>query len=127
MSFEQEVDQAVGAHGAWKSRLKQAIDSGKIDTPIATIQSNNQCQFGKWLYGSNLPASTKSSPQYQTIAELHTQFHKLAAHVAELAASGKKDKATEAMAPDSEFAKVSSKLVMGLMAWKKSLRQVEVQ
>ncbi|MBI5267020.1 MAG: CZB domain-containing protein [candidate division Zixibacteria bacterium] len=124
MDHAQEIDKAVGAHGMWKNRLKQAIESGKLDTPVATIRTNNQCAFGKWLYGPTLSAQDKSSEYYKTVTELHTQFHQVAAQVAELATSGKKNEAEKALAPDSRFASISSKLTAAMLSWKKSLSTV---
>lgn len=124
MDHAHEIDQAVGAHGMWKGRLKQAIDSGKLDTPVATIRTNNQCAFGKWLYGSTLSAQDKSSEYYKTVTELHTQFHQAAAQVAELATSGKKNEAEKLLVPDGRFASISSKLTAAMVAWKKSFSAV---
>jgi hypothetical protein len=124
MDHAQEIDKAVGAHGMWKNRLKQAIDTGKLDTPVLTIGANNQCPFGKWLYGPTVTAHDKASEHYKTVAELHTQFHKAAAKVAELATTGKKSEAEKSLAPNSEFANISTKLTTAMLAWKKTFTTV---
>lgn len=90
MADIQEIDKAIGAHGMWKGRLKIAIDTGKVDAPVTTIRMDNQCVFGKWLYGTTLTSADKSSSDYQAVKTLHAEFHKVAAMVAELVESGKK-------------------------------------
>lgn len=115
----EELDKAIGAHGMWKARLKSAIDSGKIDTPIELIRIDNQCAFGKWFYGSTISDIDKSSIHYKTIKELHAEFHRVAARVAELAISGKKAEAAKMMAYGGEYSSISSNLTQAMIAWKK--------
>ncbi|NVO11408.1 MAG: CZB domain-containing protein [Bacteroidales bacterium] len=118
MANIEELDKAIGAHGLWKSRLKSAIESGKIDVDIATIRIDNQCAFGRWLYGSTLSSVDKSSSHYKTVKELHTEFHIIAARVAEMAISGKKIGAEMMIASGGDYAKISSKLTQAMMDWK---------
>ncbi|MEK7775039.1 MAG: CZB domain-containing protein [Candidatus Zixiibacteriota bacterium] len=115
-----EIDNAIGAHGLWKTRLKVAIDTGKLDASPSEIKMNNHCAFGKWLYGSSLTAQDKASKHYLTISELHSQFHKIAAQIAELALAGRKAEAETLLSHKGEFATVSAKLTSALMDWKKS-------
>lgn len=114
-----ELDKAIGAHGMWKSRLKQAITTGKADAPIDTIRVDNACAFGKWLYGPTLSASEKASPDYKTVRDLHAQFHRCAARVAELAQNGKASDAEKMLSLDGEFTLASHKLTQAMMDWKK--------
>ncbi len=114
-----EIDKAIGAHGMWKTRLKMAIDTGKVDTPVETIRLDNQCALGKWLYGATLGTQDKSSEIYKTVQSQHADFHKSAARVAELALSGKKADAEKMMGLNGEFSVVSGKLIGTLMEWKK--------
>jgi methyl-accepting chemotaxis protein len=120
MANVEELDKAIAAHGMWKVRLKSAIDTGTIDTPVATIQMDNQCAFGKWLYGDTMTSADKSSAQYKTVKELHAEFHKTAAQVAQLATTGKKADAEKMMASGGAYNSVSAKLTSAMMAWKNS-------
>lgn len=113
-----EIDKAIYAHGMWKIRLKTAIDTGAFDTPVDTIRVDNQCAFGKWLYGETLDAADRASIDYQAVRKLHAEFHQAAARVAELALAGRKPEAEKLMGPDAEFASVSMKLTMAMMDWK---------
>lgn len=119
MASIEELDKAIGAHGMWKVRLKSAIESGKIDTPIETIRVDDQCAFGKWFFGSTLSPQDKASSHYKTVKELHAEFHKTAARVAELAVNGKKAEAEKMIATGGEYASISSKLTQAMMEWKK--------
>lgn len=121
MSIKDEISSAIAAHGQWKVRLKDAIHSGKIDVPINTIKVDNQCAFGKWFYGPTVTAEIKNSSHYKTIKELHAQFHKVAADVAQLAVAGKKDEAEKALGFGSEFAIVSASLTKAMMDWKNTV------
>ena len=117
MANIQEIDKAIAAHGMWKVRLKSAISTGTSEMPVATIRTDNQCAFGQWLYGQTLSASDKATPNYKTVKDLHAEFHKVAAKVAEFALSGKKDEAENVLS--HEFAATSVKLTAAMMEWKK--------
>jgi len=117
MADIQAIDTAIGAHGMWKARLKSAISTGKSEVPVATIKLDNQCAFGQWLYGSTLSATDKATPNYKTVKDLHAEFHKVAAKVADLALSGKKDDAEKILS--TEFSTASIKLTAAMMEWKK--------
>ncbi len=116
---KQQIDKGVGAHAVWKIRLKQAIESGKMDTSIDNVRVDNVCAFGKWFYGGSIPDSVKQSADYAAIREMHAEFHKTAAKVAEHALAGNRRDAEQLMAGDGAFAAISLKLTSALMAWKK--------
>jgi hypothetical protein len=82
MANKEELDKAIAAHGLWKARLKSAIDTRKLETDVETIRSENQCSFGKWLFGPTLTSADRSSLHYVTIKALHAEFHKTAAIIA---------------------------------------------
>lgn len=121
---DQEIVKAIAAHGQWKTRLKNAIESSTIDVPVATIETNNQCAFGKWLYGPSIAAQDKATQHYKTVVELHTKFHKTAAKIAALAVAGKKPEAEKLMGLNGDFATISAQLTGALMSWKKSFAPV---
>lgn len=121
MVHKEEITKAIGAHGMWKTRLTQAIDTGKMDANVDTVRVDNQCAFGKWLYGATLDAKDKTSPYYEEVRGLHAKFHQAAAQVVELAVAGKKREAQQLMSLEGEYTKVSSKLTAAMSAWVKGL------
>ncbi len=106
------LQKAVTAHSSWKVRLRTAIVSGQLDMPIATVKADNQCTFGKWLYGSELSGGEKQTAQYQSLRQLHSQFHEQASKVAQLAVAGQKEAAGKALS--SDFSAASSSLLNAL-------------
>ncbi|MBS0153183.1 MAG: CZB domain-containing protein [Nitrospira sp.] len=121
MAHKDEITKAIAAHGMWKTRLTQAIESGKMDTPVDTVRMDDQCAFGKWLYGASLDAKDKASLQYEEVKKLHAQFHQVAAQVVELALNGKKQKALQLVSFDGEYTKISSKLTASMSVWVKKM------
>ena len=117
----EQITKAISAHGMWKTRLKQAIDTGKMDVSVHDARADNVCAFGKWFYSQSIPASVKQSSRYRSIKEMHAEFHKSAGKIAELALSGNKREAEQLMAPNSAFAALSLKLTSALMEWKKHI------
>jgi hypothetical protein len=91
-----------------KSRLRPAVDTGKFDVTVAIIGADNQCEFGKWLYGADFSAAEKQTQCFRTAVDLHAKFHREAARVVELATSGHKDQANAAMGLQGSYTKASS-------------------
>jgi hypothetical protein len=119
-AFQQQITAAVSAHGQWKARLATAIKEGKSEFTPAVVRQDNQCPFGKWLYGE-VDAASKTSPHYAKVKTLHAAFHENAAKVLDLAVSGKAAEATAAMAIGGDFAKASSQITVALGEWSRSL------
>ncbi len=118
MSLPDEINKAIGAHGMWKARLRSAVDTGKSEFAVETVAKDNQCDFGKWLYGSTLTAADKGSPEYKAVKELHAKFHLSASKVLRDALGGKKADAEAQLAPTGEFASISGQLTRAMTAWK---------
>jgi hypothetical protein len=123
----QEIDKALEAHRLWKAQLKEAVKNRKIEKPIEVIRTNNSCAFGKWLYGAEITADQKSSKYYKTVTDLHTEFHKVAAQVAELAVAGKVDEAESLLSTKGAYMDTSARLSSALTDWKNSAATVPVK
>jgi methyl-accepting chemotaxis protein len=119
VAHKEEIEDAVGAHGVWKRKLKKAITTGKIDVDIATIKADKQCDFGKWLYGPAITKRQKNSEHYREVQELHAVFHETAAKVAQLAISGEKAHAMKMLEANGEFTVASAELTTSMIAWLK--------
>lgn len=119
-SFIKEINDAVGAHGAWKLKLRTAISVGHSDVEPATVRCDDQCAFGRWLYGSTIGSRTRAGKPYQVIRRLHAEFHQTAATVLEDALAGRRQQATELL--EGEFRDRSETLVRALTKWKGELQ-----
>ena len=113
------IQKGIAAHSAWKARLRTAVSSGKFDVLAATVAMDNQCEFGKWLYG--LSADDKRTEQFNTVRRLHAQFHEEAARVVVWATSGQSEKAEQALALGGSYAKASSELTGAMVSWRNNL------
>jgi hypothetical protein len=120
MNMVEEIEKALQAHRLWRAQLKEAIQTHKTDKPIGTIRANNMCAFGKWLYGSDIPSEQKKSDHYKIVTELHTEFHKIAGEVAQLAITGKTAEAEALMSTSGKYLEISSKLSSELTRWKQA-------
>lgn len=112
-----QVQLAVAAHDAWKKRLSAAIDSRSSNISVQVAAQDDQCAFGKWLYGPTLPRAVKRSADYKKCREMHARFHRTAAEVLKLALDGNAPAAARAMGPASDFAQISASLTSALTAW----------
>ncbi len=116
MNHREEIDKALGAHVAWKSRLTSAIASGRSEFQVANVQVDNRCDFGKWFY--SLPASMRGAEPCVTIQKLHAEFHAEAAHILDMALKGRRDEAEKALGGGSRYSTISGQLVVALTRWK---------
>jgi len=108
------VQTAIAAHGMWKARLREAIESGQSSHSVATVRRNDACEFGMWL------AKAGDDPRLADVRRLHTEFHQEAAGVLELALSGKRDDAERAIGLGGAYGRTSSALVMALKSWERA-------
>jgi hypothetical protein len=116
-TVHQQIMKAIGAHGLWKARLNTAVEHGSSEYSVATIQQDNQCDFGKWLYGNDLPGDVKRTEHYTRCRQLHSQFHQAASKVLGLALASRKAEAQRAMDVSGEFGTVSANLTKAMMEW----------
>jgi hypothetical protein len=119
MADKKELEKAIAVHSMWKANLRKAIDQRKLEVPVEKIRIDNECEFGKWLYGPSLAAADKASAHYKTVKDLHADFHRNTAHIAELALQGKKAEAEALMASNSAYIDLSARLTGAMIAWKK--------
>lgn len=116
-----ELDKAIGSHGTWKLRLQLVIATGETDTPVEILRQDDQCAFGKWLYGPAFASMDKASVHYKMVKDFHAEFHRMAAHVATMATDGKNQEAKEMLRHYDEFSELSTRLTRVMVEWKKIL------
>ena len=116
MSLKNEISAAIGAHGLWKVRLKDAIVKGSSEFQPSVVGRDDQCAFGKWLHGVS-DQQVKSSPGYKKCVDLHREFHAQAAKVLDLALAHKQKEAEGAISASSHFARVSAELTSAMLEW----------
>ena len=114
-----QINDAIGAHGAWKMRLRTAISTGQSEITARTAGCDDACKFGQWLYGSAITPAIKAGMPYQVVKRLHADFHRAAGGVMESALAG--DKATATARMDDEFSARSEVLVRALTKWKREV------
>lgn len=119
MSYAEEIDKALVAHGAWKLRLKSAIGTGNTDIQVSQVQTDNHCEFGKWFY--RLPVPVRTTELGLKVQDLHARFHVEAALVLDLALKGRREEAVQAIALGSRYATISGQLALSLSQWKNAL------
>jgi methyl-accepting chemotaxis protein/methyl-accepting chemotaxis protein-1 (serine sensor receptor) len=108
--IDERLQAAIGAHGLWKSRIREAILSGSSDVPLQVVRDDRACAFGKWLHGNEVDATLRQSESFGKCKELHRRFHQLAGDAMALALDGKKDRAEHLIEAGGDFGTVSTDL-----------------
>ncbi len=117
--YVEEIKAAIGAHGAWKMKLKTAITTGKTDLNPNVVRCDDQCALGKWLYGSSIDPDTRMGMPYKVNKRVHAEFHECAARIVELILRQKRDEANALL--EGEFSERSDKVVRALTKWRGEL------
>ncbi|HMK29272.1 MAG TPA: CZB domain-containing protein [Terriglobales bacterium] len=120
MSIINSLQKAISAHASWKIRLRTAISGEKLDVTSDAVKADDQCEFGKWLYGSELSHAEKQDDHYRTVKQLHAQFHQEASKVVGWISGGQKELAEKAMSPGGGFSKASTALTEAMVKWRES-------
>jgi hypothetical protein len=90
--------------------LKEAIE-------IQTIEKDNDCELGKWLYGEG--RKYVSDSMLGELIRAHAAFHRSAAAIAAMAQSGKQKEAEALLnSSESQYAKLSLQMVGILMKFR---------
>lgn len=113
----EQIDKAIGAHGAWKVKRRQNID-GTLSLIPAEVSVDNRCEFGKWLY--SLTGVQTSGPHYKAVLALHKDFHREAGEVVLKVMKGDKAGAESSIGLNGAYASASSKLTSKMMEWKRA-------
>lgn len=124
-SLDGQLDRAVLAHSAWKSRLATAIERGHSTLTVAEARADDRCAFGQWLR-TGCPTALRHDPQLATVRELHAEFHRSASEVLASAVAGRPDRARAEMEIGSVFADTSARLVAAIEALRGSASESKV-
>lgn len=109
-------DDAIKAHSAWKFKLQSYIQKPDGSLKPDSIALDNQCDLGKWIYGDG--KSFSNLPDYEALRSEHAKFHKCASGIVRRADSGENVGDEIALGANSEFAKISGKVVSLIMEMK---------
>ncbi len=120
MSVHDEIDKAIAAHGQWKVKLRNAIDTGTCESTPDKVKMDDNCSFGKWL-NHRIDNSYKNTSLYKEVIDLHANFHKEAGTILELALNGNKDEANELMKIGGKFTSYSGQLTRKMKEWQSTL------
>lgn len=121
MSLKRELQSAITMHSMWKAKLDECTETGIFDMLPDMVEKDNECFFGKWLYGNKISPDIRSSAEYKRVQEIHARFHQVAAEVVRLSLSGERNKAQEIMSPTGQYTLVTNELVNQLFAWAEKL------
>lgn len=112
MSIKQEIEAALHAHALWRKRFMDFL-SGHAPFDIEKIDSDIECDFGKWLAhdgGRHIPVEL-----FEQIRVAHTEFHHVAATVVRHIKEKDYPSAHDMIAPDGALNQSSTHLTALLM------------
>ncbi len=103
----------IDVHRNWRIRLKDYVGgTSKEKLDASTIEKDNVCQLGKWMYEA-MP-NMKGEAEFQELVRLHAQFHKTAASVVKASDAGKKHEAAKMLDTASDFQKLSNQVIAAI-------------
>lgn len=117
-----DIERAISSHALWMSQLREAILAAELTDAASdaeAVRAVDRCDFGKWLLGPGLSEEDRAGSDYRDVQRLHADFHQVAAHVVELAASGKTREAYDLLY--GEYITVSGRLAIAMRSWQNRL------
>lgn len=75
MNVEEVLDRGFIAHVNVKSRLIRVINGEEEATP-ESVRRDDLCIIGEWIYGPG--KQYESLPEYQSLKQIHRDFHEAA-------------------------------------------------
>ncbi len=118
MGMKNEINEALNAHSAWKSRFKDYLN-GRASFDLKTVDATDQCHFGKWL--ANEGYRMVPSELYNEIHGVHKEFHQIAADIIQKIKEKRFEEAREDISQNGALNQASLRLRDLLM--KLSLRE----
>lgn len=110
-----DFGKAIQAHIQWKQRLQNCINDKNIgDLNSNNVCKDNLCDLGKWLH-SDQPETIIKDPTFLEIIDRHKRFHEIAGSIVKRIEKLETLDADKELGIDSEYGKVSSKLIALLM------------
>lgn len=106
---------AIGAHGAWKRRLRSAVDDRRVPagTSVEQARRDDACDFGKWLHGGE--ARALDARRADDVLAQHRDFHQRAAEVLVAVAAGRHQDAAAQMGETGAYTTVARTLTDALV------------
>lgn len=106
-----DIDSAIGAHKAWRSRLENVV-YGIEESSLScdSICDDRKCLLGTWLYGRGQVYA--SWEHFTPIMDTHKQFHESACNIVKTFNQGHAEEAQALL--DGEFSRLSG-LLVGLL------------
>lgn len=104
----------VAENHRWHPRLHKAVILNQCDVADPETRRADACAFGKWLMELE-----DAGHHHVRATELHGRFHLAAAHILDIAQSGRKREALELLSAEGEYAGIYSELMLEMEGWKK--------
>jgi hypothetical protein len=117
MHLDEKLDAAASVHTNWLFHLKRAIDDGHSEFDPTTVRRDDACDFGKLLYGDFAQRFGRTK-EYEELRGMHAEFHRAASGILSMAIAGRRAEAAQAIAPGSEYLRLSGALLMKLRGLK---------
>jgi len=121
-----DLESAVGAHVAWKTKFRSAISKHET-MDAATIARDDCCELGKWLHGDGKrefsSLTTSAMAHFKDCTNKHASFHKEAGKIAILINDKKFAEAETGLGAGTSYAKASTDVGVAIQHLKKDLGQ----
>ncbi|MDT3735878.1 MAG: CZB domain-containing protein [Denitratisoma sp.] len=107
MGMREEIDAALHAHAAWRTRFKDYLNGRTaFDTELAGV--TDQCDFGRWLAKEGY--RLMPSEIHGQIIEAHAEFHHVAGEIVHNIREKRFDLVKQNLAPEGAFNLASARL-----------------
>ncbi len=114
---------ALNIHLAWKQRLREYVEGGGAERlDPAVVRNDHCCELGRWI--AEQYEVRKGLPEFVTMCEQHTAFHRCAGQVVEHMQAGDSSAARDLLL--TEYAVLSARVVKAITKLNRALEGAAV-
>ena len=115
-----DLDGAIAAHSAWKTKLLGYLRNPDKSLVAANIGMDDHCALGQWLRGEGRKYS--SAPEFSELQKEHANFHLAASDLVRRADLGEKVSEEATLGANSACVKLSCRIVLLILKVKQKVK-----
>ena len=112
------LNDAIGAHAQWKTKLRAAI-TRKEKMDAVTLGRDDCCDLGRWLRGDGRRVANFAA--YREVEQTHAEFHRQAGKVAVAINAGKYEDASKMLGNATPYSDASAAVGLALTHLKQAV------
>ena len=119
-----DLTEVIISHAKWRQKFADFLE-GRGELDLATVEADDQCEYGRWLYGTG--QEYKGRSEFAAVVEKHRRFHEVAGQAMRIAPTLPRDKVLNLVSLNSAFSNASIEFVTALCFFRDGVEKAEAE